>query len=231
MEKMTEKKGKFKIKIVGIGDAGIEIIRDFGERNLPDVECFDMNTECILKTANKFVEIGRKLTNGLGSGALVKIGKQAAEEDRAAIIETIKDCDLLIIVAGLGGGTGSGSSPVVAEIAKELNIPVVAFVTLPFEYEGKFRKKNAQYGLEHLKHIVDFLFIVSDEKILDEDAKLRRITIFELYDEIDDALKKNILKTVDLLQSSKNKSIQEILKDVECDDSSYIEMFKNDAND
>lgn len=217
MGKITKNKENFKIKLAGVGNFGNGVIKDFGERNLPGVECLDMNTGWAFKTANKFVKLGVNFTKGLGAGAIAEVGKRAAEEDRIAIIDAIKDCDLLIIVAGLGGGTGSGATPVVAGIAKELNIPTVAFVTLPFEFEGEIRKKNAQYGLENLKNIVDVLFTIEDEKFLTDNAEPKNTRIVELYKEIERILEKNILKVINLCNSkaSKNKSMRGILKDVE----------------
>ncbi len=226
MEKIITE-NKLSIKMIGVGDAGIEVIKDFGKRHLPNVECLDMNTEWAVKTANKFVKIGVNFTKGLGAGALVEVGRQAAEEDRKAIIEAIKGCNLLIAVAGLGGGTGSGATPVVVETAKELKIPTIVFVTIPLELEGKFRNNNAQNGLEKLKSIADILFVLSNERFLSANLDWRG-SFVEFYKGTDNILQSNILKVIDLFNSkAQENSIKDIFKYVEFDKSSYIDMFKN----
>ena len=224
---------KFKIKIIGIGEGGIRAIANFDENSfkqmtLLDTECLEMDTNCpFLNQKKQFIKIGINLTKGCGTGALVEIGEKAAEEDKKTITEKIKDCNLLIIVAGLGGGSGSGASPVVVEIAKKLKIPTIAFVTKPFDFEGKYRNNNAKYGLEKLKNIVDVLLVLSNEKFLADNLDNQTKPI-ELFKEIDEILQKNILKVVDLLNSniSKNISMYDILKLIDNEKSSFIEIFK-----
>ena len=226
MVKTTEN-NKYSIKIAGIGDCGINIIKDFGKRNLSNVECLDINTEWAFKTANRFIKIGTRFTKGLGSGALVEVGKRAAEEDKEAVVEAIKDCDLLIIVAGLGGGTGGGASPVIVETAKELKIFTIAFVMTPPKFEGKIRGGNAEYGLENLKAVADVLVVLSGEKFLSDDPDWKLKPTIEYFYGIDRVLQKDILAVVDLFNSTlKDKPIQEILKLIEFDKSSYLEIFK-----
>ena len=220
---------------MGDGDCGIQIITNSGTfEHLPllDIEKLDMNTEWAFKTANKFVKLGKKLTRGLGSGAVVKIGKQAAEEDRSSIVDAIEGGNLLIVVAGLGGGTGSGASPVIAETAKDLGVPTIAFVTLPFDFEGKIRNKNAQYGLEVLRGVVDVLFVLSDEKFLTHNLERKQRPVIALFKEIDEILQKNILKVLELFdfEISKGKSVQEIFEMFECDKAPYIELLKTKQN-
>lgn len=228
MMKKAENK-KYSIKIAGIGDCGINIINDFGKRNMSNVECLDINTEWAFKTANRFIKIGTKFTRGLGAGARVIVGKRAAEEDKEAVVEAIKACDLLIIIAGLGGGTGGGASPVITEMAKELKIPTIAFVITPPKFEGEIRGNNAEYGLENLKGIADILVVLSGERFLLNNPDWKQRPIIEYFNEMDKVLQRNILKVVDLFNSKiKNKSSQEILKDVNFDKTSYIDIFKKD---
>ena len=233
---MKNLKDKFKIKLAGIGDCGIQIItnldnKPFDRLHLLDIEKLDMNTEWAFKTANKFVKLGARLTRGLGSGAIAEIGEKAAEEDKNSVVEGMKDCNLLIIVAGLGGGTGSGASPVVAEIAKELKISTIAFVTMPLDLEGKIRHKNAEYGLEKLKSVVDVLIVLSNEKFLTHDLNHRR-AIGEHYKKVEQILQRNILKVLELfdLELANNKTTQEIFKMLECDKNPRMEFFKAKQN-
>ncbi len=142
---------KAKIKVIGAGGAGGNAINNMIASNLQGVEFIGINTDLqVLETslAPVKVQIGRELTRGLGAGSNPEIGRQAALEDKAAIIDCMDDCDMVSITAGMGGGTGTGAAPVLAEIAREMGVLTVAVVTRPFFYEGKKRLMNAEAGIK-----------------------------------------------------------------------------------
>ncbi len=147
---------KADIKVVGVGGCGNNAIEYMIRNKIDDVDFICVNTDAQdLKnnpvSENRKCNIGYNITKGLGAGANPDIGKQAAIEDRDKIKEAIENCDMLFITAGMGGGTGTGASPVIAELAKEMGILTVAVVTKPWEYEKKKRMENAKVGIEELR--------------------------------------------------------------------------------
>lgn len=159
---------KAKIKVIGAGGAGGNAINNMIASNLQGVEFIGINTDLqVLETslAPVKVQIGRELTRGLGAGSNPEIGRQAALEDRAAIMECMDGCDMVFITAGMGGGTGTGAAPVVAEIAREMGVLTVAVVTKPFFYEGKKRLMNAEEGMKELTKHVDTLIVIPNDRI------------------------------------------------------------------
>ena len=159
---------KAKIKVIGAGGAGGNAINNMIASNLQGVEFIGINTDLqVLETslAPVKVQIGRELTRGLGAGSNPEIGRQAALEDKAAIMDCMDDCDMVFITAGMGGGTGTGAAPVVAEIARELGVLAVAVVTRPFFYEGKKRLMNAEAGIKELTKHVDTLIVIPNDRI------------------------------------------------------------------
>ncbi len=159
---------KAKIKVIGAGGAGGNAINNMIASNLQGVEFIGINTDLqVLETslAPVKVQIGRELTRGLGAGSNPEIGRQAALEDRAAIMECMDGCDMVFITAGMGGGTGTGAAPVIAEIAKEMGVLTVAVVTKPFFYEGKKRLMNAEEGMKELTKQVDTLIVIPNDRI------------------------------------------------------------------
>ena len=151
-----------KIKVLGAGGAGGNAINDMIESGVGGVEYIAANTDA--QDLNKSladirIQLGEKLTRGLGAGADPEIGRQAAEEDVEKIKNLLEETDMLFITAGMGGGTGTGAAPVIAKVAKELGVLTVAVVTRPFSFEGKKRKNNADIGVENLKKAVDALVI------------------------------------------------------------------------
>ena len=146
------------IKVIGCGGGGGNAVNRMIIEGLRNVEFIVVNTDkqaLLLSQANTKIQIGEKLTKGLGAGANPEIGKKAAEESREEIAEAIKGANMVFITAGMGGGTGTGAAPVVAEIAKSMNILTVGVVTKPFPFEGKRRMRHAEMGLENLKQHVD----------------------------------------------------------------------------
>ncbi len=157
------------IKVVGIGGSGNNTISRMVKCNLQGVELIALNTDLqTLKScpANKKILLGEKTTKGMGSGMDVKLGTRAAEESKKEIRENLQGAEMIFITAGLGGGTGSGGAPIVAEIAKELGILTIAVVTKPFSFEGLQRKKIANSTLKKLKEKVDTLLVIPNDKLL-----------------------------------------------------------------
>ena len=167
-EVIDSKKQEALIKVVGVGGCGNNAVDYMIERNIHGVDFISVNTDLqsLKKSqANNIVQIGLHLTKGLGSGARPDSGKQAAIEDKEKLKDAIKDADMLFITAGMGGGTGTGAAPVIAEIAKELGILTVAVVTKPFSFEGK-RNQIAEEGLKELRNYVDSLIVIPNEKLM-----------------------------------------------------------------
>jgi len=159
---------KAKIKVVGVGGAGGNAINNMIASNLYGVEFIAINTDLqVLETslAPVKVQIGASLTRGLGAGSNPQIGRDAAFEDRAAIVEVLEGADMVFVTAGMGGGTGTGAGPVIAGVAKELGAITVAVITKPFFYEGKMRFLNAEEGIKEMKKYVDTFIVIPNDKI------------------------------------------------------------------
>lgn len=159
------------IKVIGVGGGGCNAINNMIVSSLPGVQFISANTDAQSLNnshASKKIQLGKDLTKGLGAGANPEVGKKAAEESRRDISEALAGTDMLFITTGVGGGTGTGAAPVIAEIARELGILTVAVVTRPFSYEGARRNKVATEGLEVLKDRVDSLIVIPNDKLLSE---------------------------------------------------------------
>lgn len=169
MFEIEEVKGQnAKIRVVGIGGAGGNAINNMIASNLHGVEFIAINTDLqVLESslAPVKIQIGKELTRGLGAGSNPGIGRQAAIDDRDAIMEFLDGCDMVFITAGMGGGTGTGAAPVVASIAKELGALTVGVVTKPFFYEGKKRAQNAEEGMKELSTCVDTIIVIPNDRI------------------------------------------------------------------
>ena len=176
------------IKVIGCGGGGGNAVNRMIAEGLKNVEFIAVNTDkqaLMLSHANVKIQIGEKLTKGLGAGANPEIGKKAAEESREEIAEAIKGANMVFITAGMGGGTGTGAAPVVAEIAKSMSILTVGVVTKPFPFEGKRRMRHAEMGIENLMKAVDTLVIIPNEKLLSmADKKTTLLDSFKLADEV-----------------------------------------------
>ena len=167
-EVINQKKQEAIIKVIGVGGCGNNAVDYMIEKNVEGVDFISVNTDLqsLKKSqANNIVQIGLNLTKGLGSGARPDSGKQAAIEDKEKLKEAIQDADMLFITAGMGGGTGTGAAPVIAELAKDLGILTVAVVTKPFSFEGK-RNQIAEEGIKELKNYVDSLIVIPNEKLM-----------------------------------------------------------------
>lgn len=188
------------IKVVGIGGGGNNAVNRMVAANVTSAEFVAINTDkqaLLMSKATHRIQIGEKLTRGLGAGADPEIGQKAAEESKAVINEMLKGCDLVFITAGMGGGTGTGAAPVVAQIAKELDILTIAVVTKPFEFEGRRRMENAEKGIANLKKFVDTLVIIPNDKLLKIVPK--GTPIVEAFRCADDVLRQGIQGISDLI--------------------------------
>ncbi len=157
------------IKVVGVGGGGGNAVNHMVESNIEGVEFICANTDAqALKrvSAKTVLQLGGEITKGLGAGANPEVGRQAALEDRERIAELLNGADMVFITAGMGGGTGTGGAPVVAQVAKELGILTVAVVTRPFPFEGPKRMRAAEEGMKELSEHVDSLITIPNEKLL-----------------------------------------------------------------
>ena len=177
--------GIAKILIVGVGGGGGNAVNAMMKSGLRNVDYLVLNTDqqALSKISARKMPIGEKLTKGLGAGANPEVGRLAALESKEQIQEALEGVDLLFIAAGMGGGTGTGAAPVVAQLAKELDILTIAVVTKPFKFEGTPRMRNAEMGIENLKGNVDSLVIVQNEK-LNRDKNFSIMDAFAKADEI-----------------------------------------------
>ncbi len=176
------------IRVVGLGGGGNNAVNRMIETGLLGVEFIAANTDAqVLATslADTRIQLGDHLTKGLGAGANPSIGEQAALEDRDRLSETLRGADLVFITAGMGGGTGTGSSPVVAEVARELGALTVAVVTTPFAFEGPRRMRQAEEGLRKLEDKVDALIVVENQRLISSlDRKVRLNDAFRVADRV-----------------------------------------------
>ncbi len=176
-----------RIKVIGCGGAGNNTITRLLQVGITGAETIAINTDAqdlLYTDADKKILIGRELTGGLGAGADPKLGMEAAKENKDEIKEALKGCDMAFITCGLGGGTGTGSAPVVAEIAKNLGALTVGIVTLPFSMEGKHRMDNAKFGLANLEGNVDTLIVIPNDRLLEIVPDVSISTAFKIADEV-----------------------------------------------
>ncbi len=164
-----EETGPARIKVVGVGGAGGNAVNRMVEAGLNGVEFISVNTDLQVLESNLAqvkIQIGSRATRGLGAGANPEVGRASVEESHEEVAERLKGADMVFITAGMGGGTGTGAAPVVAEIARELGILTVAIVTRPFDWEGSIRKSNARKGLAALRNCVDSMIVIPNQKLL-----------------------------------------------------------------
>jgi cell division protein FtsZ len=189
-----------RIKVFGVGGGGNNAVNRMIECGVRGIEFIALNTDkqaLYSSRAEQKVQLGEKITKGLGAGANPEIGTKAAEENRNEILETLKGADMVFITAGMGGGTGTGAAPVVAEIAKELGILTVGVVTKPFTFEGKKRLLHAEQGIQELKERVDTLVTIPNDRLLQiADKKTTMADAFMMADEV---LKQGIQGISDLI--------------------------------
>ena len=181
------KKQTAKIKVVGIGGGGGNTLSRMREVGIKGGEMIALNTDAqdlLYTNADQKILIGRELAQGLGAGSNPKVGEESAREAEHEIKQKLSGADMIFITCGLGGGTGTGAAPIVAEIGKKLGALIIGVVTLPFTIEGKKRIENAMYGLERLESLVDTLIVIPNDKLLELAPELPLHTAFKIADEI-----------------------------------------------
>jgi cell division protein FtsZ len=190
---MMEVVNPTRIKVFGIGGGGSNAVNRMYLDGIEGVELFAINTDIqhltSLSVPNK-IQIGEKVTRGLGAGARPEVGEQAALEDIDKIKEVLRNTDMLFLAVGLGGGTGTGAAPVIAETAKEMGILTVAVVTKPFNFEGQKRMQTALEGLERLKEVVDTYIVINNQKLVEVAEK--NFSIKDAFKMVDDVLSKAV---------------------------------------
>lgn len=189
-----------RIKVVGIGGGGGNAVNRMVASDLTGVEFWSINTDAQALTgssAPRRLQVGQKLTRGLGAGGNPSIGQKAAEESRDEVVAALEGADLVFITAGMGGGTGTGAAPVVAEIAKEMGALTVGVVTRPFTFEGRRRSNLAEEGIAALQSHVDTLITISNDKLLSVIAE--QTTIQDAFREADDILRQGVQGISDII--------------------------------
>ncbi|MBQ3574765.1 MAG: cell division protein FtsZ, partial [Clostridia bacterium] len=197
---MNETNNFAAIKVVGVGGAGTNAVNRMVDSGLQGVDFIAVNTDSqalALCEAGSKIQIGEKLTKGLGAGANPEVGQKAAEESREDIANAIKGSDLVFVTCGMGGGTGTGAAPVIAEIARDMGILTIGVVSKPFLFEGRQRMKNAEAGIERLKAHVDTLVVVPNDRLLSVVTK--GTTMTEAFSIADDTLRQGIQGISDLI--------------------------------
>ncbi|ECX6966157.1 cell division protein FtsZ [Listeria monocytogenes] len=188
------------IKVIGVGGGGNNAVNRMIEHGVQGVEFISVNTDAQalnLAKAETKLQIGTKLTRGLGAGAVPEIGKKAAEESREQIEEALKGSDMVFVTAGMGGGTGTGAAPVIAQIAKEMGALTVGVVTRPFGFEGPKRTKQALTGTEAMKEAVDTLIVIPNDRLLQIVDK--NTPMLEAFREADNVLRQGVQGISDLI--------------------------------
>ena len=191
------------IKVIGIGGGGNNVITRMSESGITSAELVAVNTDKqALKNAlaTHKIQIGEKLTNGTGAGSNPEIGKKSMEESRSAVAKILEGTDMVFIAAGMGGGTGTGASPIVADLAREAGILTVGIVTKPFHFEGTRRMKQAEAGIEELRSRVDSLIVIPNERLKQVSAeKISFATGFKIADEV---LRQAVQSIADLINTT-----------------------------
>ena len=192
--------GTARIKVVGAGGGGTNAVNRMIEAGVAGIEFIAMNTDVqVLNVAHapKKLQLGENATRGLGAGGDPTVGKMAAEESRSEIKRALEGADMVFITAGMGGGTGTGSAPIIAEIANEIGALTVGVVTKPFPFEGPRRARLAEQGIEELKAHVDTIIVVPNERLLSLGD--RRITLVEAFRMADDVLRQAVQGISDII--------------------------------
>ncbi len=197
---ITMMDGTATIKVIGVGGAGNNAVNRMVESGIKGVDFIAVNTDRQAlqnSKANTKIQIGEKITRGLGAGANPDIGAQSAEESKAEVAEVLRGADMVFVTAGMGGGTGTGAAPIVAQAAKEMGILTIGVVTKPFTFEGKKRLSQAERGIESLKGKVDTLVVIPNDKLLQ--IIDRKTSIIEAFKMADDVLRQGVQGISDLI--------------------------------
>jgi cell division protein FtsZ len=192
--------GFAQIRVVGVGGGGSNTVQRMINSKMRGVEFIAINTDAQALSNNDAsvkIQIGKETTRGLGSGADPEVGRRSAEENKEEIYETLKGSDMVFVTCGMGGGTGTGASPFVAEIAKELGALTVGVVTKPFAFEGQRRRKVAELGIQDLKEKVDTLITIPNDRLLQVIDK--KTSLFDAFGVVDDVLRQGVQGISDLI--------------------------------
>ncbi|MDE5597198.1 MAG: cell division protein FtsZ, partial [Lachnospiraceae bacterium] len=198
--KTNDAESAAKIIVVGVGGAGNNAVNRMIDENIDGVDFIGINTDkqaLQLCKAPKLLQIGEKLTKGLGAGAKPEIGEKAAEESEEEIAAALKGADMVFVTCGMGGGTGTGAAPVVAKLAKDMGILTVGVVTKPFRFEAKARMVNALGGIDKIKDNVDTLIVIPNDKLLE--IVDRRTTMPDALKKADEVLQQAVQGITDLI--------------------------------
>ena len=196
----TDLNGNARIKVIGVGGGGNNAVDRMIEDNVDGIEFISVNTDrqALVGSGSPVkIQLGDKLTRGLGAGGRPEVGMKAAEESREEIAQAIDGADMLFVTAGMGGGTGTGAAPVIAEIAKSRGILTVGVVTKPFDFEGRQRMRNALAGIERLKNNVDTLLVIPNQKLLEIIEK--DTTLKDSFKKADEILRQGVQGVADLI--------------------------------
>ena len=191
------------IKVIGVGGGGNNVVNRMVRSGTKGVDFVAVNTDkqaLNVSSATYKIQIGEKLTHGQGAGSDPEVGRKSAEESRNQIAKALEDTDMVFITAGMGGGTGTGGAPIVAEIAKEMDILTVAVVTKPFGFEGRRRMQQAEAGIAELKDKVDSLVIIPNERL--KHATDQKITFANAFEIADDVLRQAVQSISDLIRDT-----------------------------
>ena len=191
------------IKVIGVGGGGSNVVNRMVRSGVQGVDFIAVNTDkqaLSISSATYKIQIGEKLTGGQGAGSNPEVGRKSAEESRSQIAKALEDANMVFITAGMGGGTGTGAAPIVADIAKELGVLTVGVVTKPFRFEGMRRMKQAEGGIAELRNKVDSLVIIPNERLkLATDQKITMLNAFEIAD---DVLQQAVQSISDLIKNT-----------------------------
>ena len=203
------------IKVIGVGGAGNNVVNRMVEAGVTGVDFIAVNTDrqdLNKSKADEKVQIGEKLTGGMGAGSKPDIGKKSAEESRAAIAKMLENTDMVFITAGMGGGTGTGAAPIIADIARESGALTVGVVTKPFKFEGNRRMAQAEEGIANLSDKVDSLIIIPNDRL--KYVSDQKITFANAFGIADDVLKQAVTSISELVGYSENVLINQDFADV-----------------
>jgi cell division protein FtsZ len=189
-----------KIKVIGVGGGGQNAINRMIEAGLRGVEFWSMNTDIqVLKTssADNLLQLGENLTKGLGAGGNPEVGRASAEESKNEIRKALDGADMVFVTAGMGGGTGTGAAPLIAQIAKEMKILTVGVVTKPFRFEGPKRSRVAEEGIDAMRQFVDTVIVIPNDRLLNVVEK--KATLMDAFKEADDVLRSGVAGISDII--------------------------------
>ena len=198
--KVNEAESGARLVVIGVGGAGNNAVNRMVDENMNGVELIGMNTDkqaLLLCKATNVLQIGEKLTKGLGAGGNPEIGEKAAQESTEEIADLIKGADMVFVTCGMGGGTGTGAAPIISKVSRDMGILTVGVVTKPFTFEGKQRSVNAENGIEKMKEVVDTLIVIPNDKLLQ--IVDRRTSMPEALKKADEVLQQSVRGITDLI--------------------------------